>query len=423
VRRGEESIQNPKSKIQNEESDVLVIGGGPAGSATATWLANEGFAVTLLDRTRFPRDKACGEFLTPQAGRLLAQLGVWDTLCRRGLREVAATVLVAADGRQMRHEPHDGNPTGYALRRATLDAVLLEQARARGVQVREGFAVRELCRDEQGQVVGVKGKEENGEPATLRARLIIGADGSHSLIARQLGLVRPIPRLQRIAIVAHWRGVTGAQDTIEMRAHGPLVCGMGFPGDGDSSLPSANTTFVVPSSWASQIAGRAGEWIEQTVQTHFPDLADRLTGAARELPIRTIGCFGHRSASVVADGALLVGDAATFIDPFTGEGVYFCLRGAQLAAETATTALRRGDTSRPALQAYAGARRELAHRYFLIDMVQSVVRAPALLNQMIYRLERFPGAADRLLRILGDIRPATDALHPALLWRLFAPCF
>ena len=411
--------------------DVIVVGGGPAGAAAATWLAKEGFAVTLLDRTRFPRDKACGEFLTPQAGRLLAQLGVWKTLCRTGLRPVAATVLAAPDGRQIRHTPLDGGPTGYALRRVTLDAALLENARTQGADVREGFAVRGLCRDESGKVIGVEGKDSEGEPCTLRARLVVGADGAHSIVARQLDVVLPIPRLQRVAVVAHWQNTAGSHDTIEMRTHGPLVCGIGFPGgspaNGNSTdgvnTEAANTTFVVPNRMASQIAGRAVEWIEQTLQSCFPDLAARLAGATREPQIRTIGCFGHRVRSVVSDGALLVGDAATFIDPFTGEGVYFGLRGAQLAAEVAAEALRHDDTSRASLKAYQSARHELSQRYLLIDLVQSVVRTPALLNQMITRLERFPGATDRLLSILGDKRPASDILHPALLWRLFAPSF
>lgn len=425
------NAQTPNAQCPSSSpSDVIIVGGGPAGAAMAIGLACEGVEVTLLDRARFPRDKACGEFLTPQAARLLRQLGVWETLLQRGLRPVAATLLCAPDGRQVRHTPLDGNPAGYTIRRIVLDEVLLQSARRCGVQVREGFAVRSLVRDDAGRVVGVVGDEHQ----ELRARLVVGADGSHSLVARQLELTRSIPRLQRLAVVAHWRGIDMKYaDAIEMRASGPLVCGLGFPGaDSDQhkdqynrdseNYVCANTTFVLPNRMASRLAGRKADWIDETLQTCFPDLAERLAGATREAEIRTIGCFGHRSHAVVADGALLIGDAATFIDPFTGEGVYFSLRGAQLATEVAVEALRRNDTSRHGLRHYASTRQELNRRYLLVDMVQSVVRTPSLFNEMVRRLERFPGATDRLLNILGDTRPATDVLHPGLLWRLFAPC-
>lgn len=439
----------------NQAYDAIVVGGGPAGAGTATWLARAGFHVTLLDRARFPRDKACGEFLTREACHLMQDLGAWEAVCEVGARPVAATVLVAPDGWQTRHTPPDGSPTGYALRRIALDAVLLENARTAGVEVWEGFAVRELLRDEAGRVLGVAGKEASGEPFSLRARLVVGADGSHSLVARQLNLVRPLLRLQRVALISHWRNISGPGDTIEMRARQQVVCGLGFPphsstcppapsrsrrgseGAGIDGSPSpaaqresrergpeslsANLTLVVPTALAAQIAGRAGDFIEETLQTHFPDLAARLAGAEREPVIRTVGCFGHLCRPAVAEGALLVGDAATFIDPFTGEGVYFALRGAQLAAEVAAEALRADDLSRSRLLAYHRARRELARRYLLCDVVQAVVRAPALFSQVVRRLERFPGLAERLLGVLSDTRPPTDALHPGFLWRLFAP--
>ncbi len=200
-----------------------------------------------------------------------------------------------------------------------------------------------------------------------------------------------------------------------MRAHGQIVCGVGFPD------ACANVTLVVPTDQAARIAGRAGEFLEETLQMLFPDLAARLSGAEREPVIRAVGCFGHVCRPPVANGALLIGDAATFIDPFTGEGVYFGLRGAQLAAEVATDALHAGDTSRTRLLAYHRARRELARRYRLCDLVQAVVRTPALFDSMVRRLDRFPGVADRLMTILSDTRPPTDALHPAFLWRLLAP--
>lgn len=418
---------------ENDDFEVIVVGGGPAGAAVAAWLARAGHAVALLDRARFPRDKACGEFLTPGTQPLLMDLGVWTAAVAAGLSPLSATVLNAPDGRQVRHTPAEGGPAGYTLRRTVLDALLLQGARKAGVDVLEGCGVRTLLREEGGAVIGITAVGQDGSPCTLHARLVIGADGTHSLVARQLGLVRSLPRLQRVALVSHWQGLPGPGDAIEMRASGDLVCGLGQPavsrrevfhlngmGRESDAMPSAaaNLTLVVPTAQAAKIAGRAGEFLEQTLLERFPDLAARLAGATREGPVRTVGCFGHRCRPAVADGALLVGDAASFIDPFTGEGVYMGLRGAQLAAETAHEALKQGDTSCRRLMPYSRARRELARRYLLIDLVQSVVRAPALLNRVVRQLHRFPDVADRLLSVLGDRRPAEAILHPTLLWRL-----
>jgi menaquinone-9 beta-reductase len=402
--------------LQNE---VVVIGGGPAGAATALRLAQDGVGVLLLDRARFPRDKACGEFLTPQACRLMADLGVWEDVVAAGARPVAATTLIAPNGETLRHTSSDGKPAGWTIRRVALDAVLLQAVKRAGVPVREGFAVRTILRDESGTTWGVSGTDANGEPQTLPARIVIGADGSHSLVARQMNLVRALPRLQRVALVSHWRNVGGACDAIEMRSRGDLVCGVGYPGtEGENA---ANVTLVVPTAQASRIAGRQGDFLEQTIEAQFPDLTRQLSGAEREETVRTVGCFGHVCRPASSDGVLLVGDAATFIDPFTGEGVYFALRGAVAAAETAAFALRAGDVSRKTLSAYDRARAELRQRYLLCDLVQSVVRRPALIGHVIGRLKRSPVAADRLLSVLGDTRPPRAVLHPALLWRLLAP--
>src|SRR5262249_16895911 len=199
-----------------------------------------------------------------------------------------------------------------------------------------------------------------------------------------------------------WTPISGIADTIEMRAQSQIVCGLDFPGSrcqegnkesrkagknpsqsqiSDSPIEnrkskienncSANLPLLIPTSFASQIAGRPGDFIEQTLQTCFPDLAERLAGAVCETPIQAIGCFGHVCRPAVAAGALLVGDAATFIDPFTGEGIYFGLRGALLAAEFATQALRAGDLSRSRLMAYQRARGELARPYLLCRLLHA----------------------------------------------------
>lgn len=402
--------------------DVVVVGGGPAGTSAAIGLTCAGWHVTLLDRAWFPRDKACGEFLTPQAYRLLCALGVGDTLERAGLRRVRAAILNASNGVQSQYVPNDAGSFGYTIRRAALDSILLERARLAGVAVQEGFAVRHLLRDDAGCVTGIYGTNAQGEPQEVRARLTLGADGTHSLVARQLHQVRPVRRLQRVAVVTHWRDVAGANDTLEMQVYGQTVCGLGFPGAADGSdAITANLTLVVPTQAAARLAGRTAEFVEEALEMQFPALAARFAGAQRLEAPRTVGCFGHVCPQPFADGALLVGDAATFIDPFTGEGVYFALRGSELAVETANAALRSADVSARSLCVYQRLRRQLRQRYLLCDVVQAVVRTPQLLEQAVRRLERYPAVAARLYTILGDTRAPAAALHPLSLWRLVAP--
>lgn len=405
--------------------DVVVVGGGPAGSAAATWLAREGMDVALCDRASFPREKACGEFLTPQARVLLEDLGAWPAICRAGVRPVHAAVLAAPNGHTLYHTHPDVTPIGYALRRITLDAVLLEHARRSGVAVQTGITVRGVLRDETGRVCGVRVQAGDGRTSSIRARLVLAADGTHSRIARELGLVRPVRRLQRMAVVAHGHACRGRTDTIEMRVHGPIVCGLGFPGglreEGEEASPVANVTLVAPVAMAAQIAGRTRDFLLQTLEMRFPDVAERLAWPDSAPEVRTTGCFGHVCCPPLADGVLLLGDAATFIDPFTGEGVYFALRGAQCAAEVGSAALRVGDLSCARLMDYARARRELNLRYLLCDLVQAVVRRPALFARVVHRLDTVPGLSERLFAVLGDQRPPFDALHPAFLWRVLAP--
>jgi geranylgeranyl reductase family protein len=392
--------------------DVIIVGGGPAGSASATFLARAGWDVLLLDRAQFPRDKACGEFLTPATKPLFEQLGVWDRLCARGLHPVAGVTLYSSGNGHANYLPVDGAPAGYSMRRRILDAELLQNARAAGAEVREGARVRGLLFEGR-RIAGVtvtsgKTTEE------LKARLVIGSDGTHSLVARQMGVVRPLRRLQRVAVVSHWKGLPDA-GAIEMRSKKGVVCGLGPLSDG-----AANITVVVSTAFAARIAGRPGEFLSEEVAAHFPDLADRLAGGQQEAKVKTVGCFGHLCSRATADGAMLVGDAAAFIDPFTGEGVYFALRGAQLAAQVTHQALQQNDLSSIRLAEYDRLRKELFHRYLLCGVVQGVVRNPFLMNRVVNRCEERPELAAGLMEVLGDLRPARQALNARFALKLFS---
>ncbi len=382
----------------------MVVGSGPAGSAAALFLARAGFDVALLDRSPFPRAKPCGEYLTPGAVRLLRdEIGVMPELMRQGAARLTRETIVPH-----RADPFGGLTDALACPRTVTDAVLREAARAAGARLFDGISVREISRDGAG-VRGVSGTDDNGVPVEFRAKVTVGADGSRSLLARTLGVVRPIARLQRIALVAHY--AAGGDDSGSVTMHLPrdesdACCGVGVPCGPDGTR---NVNIVVPLSEAPEMAGRRQEYFESRLRSAFPQVWESVQRTAQAGPLLSVGCFGHHTTRAAGDGAVLVGDAATFIHPFTGEGVFFALRGAQMAAEAIGRALEAGDVSRRGLRGYDAARRaELLPRYRLCDLVQRVVHSPTLLAWASSRLRRSEPLTDLLLRAVGDLVRPTD---------------
>jgi flavin-dependent dehydrogenase len=432
--------------------DVLVIGGGPAGSSTAIFLARHGYRVTLLERSVFPRVKPCGDYLTPGAVRLLRdELGVLPELLAAGAVPVTRETVVTHRGATI-----TGETAGLACSRSVTDFVLLRAAMAAGVEVREGVSVREIV-TEAGAVVGVEA-DVDGERRSFRATVTVGADGTRSLVARKMGVVLPIRRLQRVALVAAFGhtdpavegdrmippltppskggGYDNAQlyhcvsgcasgampvaldrhadpDVASVTMYLPVGGSDGCCGVGPVCGETRNVNIVVPVSEARRIAGRPREYFEDRLRRSFPTVWDEIAMSSEIRDLRSIGCFGHRCERSVCPGAALVGDAAMFIHPFTGEGVYFGLRGGQMLAEAIHAALSTGHEAHPLLTSYDAARRqELAPRYRLCDAVQRVVHCPSALAWAAGRLNRSPRLTDLLLRAVGDVAAPRDLWRP-----------
>ncbi len=381
-----------------------MIGAGPAGSATALFLARAGYDVTLLDRAAFPRDKPCGEYLTPGAvGLLRDELGVLPGLMAGGAARLTRETVVPH-----RAKAFSGPTDALACPRTITDKVLRDAAEEAGARVIEGVNVRRILRH-SGSICGAVGLHPDGAEQEFRAQVTVGADGTRSLLAREMGVVRPIPRLQRLALVMHYHADSASWDasvTMHLpRDRSDACCGVGAA---CGSEGTRNVNIVVPMAEAARMAGRRQAYFEERLRVSFPAVWEWVREAAPAGPLRSVGCFGHWTTRASDDGAALVGDAATFISPFTGEGVFFALRGAQLAARTIGAALARGDVSRRCLQSYDAARRaELLPRYRLCDAVQRVVHSPVLLGWASGRLRRSEPLTEVLLRTVGDLaRPA-----------------
>ncbi len=429
--------------------DVAIIGAGPAGSAAAILLARQGYHVGLIDKASFPRDKACAEYMSPAIEGILKRLGVLEQVEAGHPAHLRGFSIYTPAGRSFRADfagVTDANGKalyeyGLALPRHLFDHLLVERARSEGVEVLEGTRLQafqiESANSKQvsvslalqsaqparaGTVAGATGNSQGERKAslsttTLQARLLVAADGVHSLIARRLGVQRPSRRQRKIALVTHMRGIR------DLGCYGEMHVGRGryvglAPLEPTEIGDLCNVAIVVDESEAPRLAGHIEMFFDKALQD-FPALAPRLADARRTKDILTISRLAVSARRFSADGVMLVGDATGFYDPFTGEGIYRALRGAELLAGVAGAALAAGDCSARQLSAYDRLHRhEFAGKRLVEQVVQWLIAHPQLCEHVARRFARRKHLADTIVGVTGDFLPPSRALSPLFVARL-----
>ncbi|HEX2723412.1 MAG TPA: NAD(P)/FAD-dependent oxidoreductase [Gemmatimonadaceae bacterium] len=400
---------------------MIIVGAGPAGASTAFFLARAGIDVLVLDRARFPRDKTCSEYMSPQASRILSEMNALDAVESAGAARLQGMRVHAPNGATIEggfvaeHGFRGFSDRGLAVRRTILDKILLDRARDAGARVEEGVRVTDVVRDSSGRAEGVWAATQGDLPMERRAKLVIGADGLRSVVGRRLGLIRSSRWPRRIALVTHFTGVEGIDAFGEMHVDRSGYCGVADVGNG-----LTNVAVVVPVSRAAEVAVDRTEFLESWIAER-PPLASMFTKAVRVDPVRATGPFAARARRAWAPGAALVGDAAEFFDPFTGEGIYTALRGGELLSELAKQAVLAPAAGRDdnALRRYETARRaEFSGKWKVERLIGAAIAFPPVINRAANVLSRRRDMADLLVGVVGDFVPAREVLRLGYLLNL-----
>ena len=372
----------PSRRRANEDAEVIVVGAGPAGSTAATYLARSGLDVLLLEKSTFPREKVCGDGLTPRGVKQLIDLGI-DTreeagwLHNRGLRVITAHHNLELDWPDLANYP----PYGLVRQRSDFDELLARNAQRAGARLLEQTTVTGAITDERtSRVVGVQATAGPDKvPVTYRAPLVLACDGVSARLALSVGIDKRDDRPMGVAVRRYYTSPRTKDDYLESHlelwdrsdpANPMQLPGYGWifgMGDGTANvgLGILSTSGAFRSTdyrglMRTWLAGLPAEWglVEENA-------TGKIGGAA--LPM------GFNRVPHYRDGLLLVGDAGGMVNPFNGEGIGFAMETAKIAAECVVQALARPDgvSRERALAGYSVRLRQALGSYYRLGNVFS----------------------------------------------------
>jgi 2-polyprenyl-6-methoxyphenol hydroxylase-like FAD-dependent oxidoreductase len=376
--------------------DVIVVGARCAGAPTAMLLARAGYKVLVVDRSTFPSDTISTHVIHPQGVAALARWGVLDRVVATGCPAIDTYVFdfgpVAITGKPGTPE----SPVAYCPRRTILDKLLVDAASEAGAEVREGFIVEEILR-EDGIVMGIRGRDRDGTQVVERARVVIGADGRHSLVAKAVAPEQYNERPELVcAYFAYWSNLpmNGRFETYIR------------PGHGFAAVPTHDGLTLVVGGWPRDQFEERKRDLEASylaLVDAVPEFAARLRHARRESKI-----FGAISPNFFRKpfgrGWALVGDAGYTKDPITAQGMSDAFRDSELLASALDATLSGGQPFDVALGAYQAARDEQSMpMYEMTCQIALMQPPPPEMQQLVGAIQGKQEAMDLFCRVNAGV--------------------
>jgi geranylgeranyl reductase family protein len=348
--------------------DVAIVGAGPAGSACAAFCAEAGLNTILLEREKFPREKVCGDCLNPSCWPVLRRLEVFARVRALPHGELNAVEFIAIGGQKIHFDLPRGDESEIAVKRSLFDNLLMSRVKELGAEVREATTVSAIEKTSANNWrIDIGGQ-------TIEARILVAADGRNSTIARLCNLL-PRPARERIALQSHIPLPQNFGDRVVLQ-----FLPEGYSGQAPVNDRELNLCLVgVPASISS-----LRKWAEKNFET------------GSDHSWRTITPLTRAAISPVYDNLFLIGDAARVVEPFTGEGIYYALRGGELAA-AAIAKMIRGEDRQSTLHQFSQAHAAMYRgRLWINQLTRAAVLSPRFAS-FVLRAARFQPSLLRLL--------------------------
>jgi menaquinone-9 beta-reductase len=413
------------SSQREDDADVIVVGAGPSGSTAAYYLAQAGLNVLLIEKSRFPRDKVCGDGLTPRAVKSLVAMGVdvseeagW--LRNKGLRVIAGGMRLELEWPELSSWP------GYGLvrPRSSLDEQLARRAQAAGAKLLEGTTVTGPVLDETGRIIGVeaaaeaeekskpRSKSDNAETQQLRARVVVAADGNSSRLSVAMGLRKRDDRPMGVAVRTYYTSPRHEDDYLEswldLWDGDRLLPGYGWifgMGDGTSNvgLGMLNTSDAFGKTDYRELLKR---WL-RSMPEEWGYVEENRTEPVRGAALP----MGLNRTPQYHQGLLLAGDAAGMVNPFNGEGIAYAMESGELLARVVAQGLARptrAQTER-VLSGYADELQAAYGRYYTLGrLFVELIGRPKIMRYATSRGMHHPQLMRFALKLMANLSDPHD---------------